>query len=81
MAAKQHEYWNPGWAWLGIAILVIAFVAIFDIHASIAGTETMSGRMRDWIFDEVIGPFIVGAWIAVFAGLMWHFFTRNVSNK
>lgn len=78
---KQHEYWNPGWAWLILAIIVIVFVAVFDIHATVAGTETMSGRMRDWIFDAVTGPFIVAGWVAIFVGLMWHFFTRNVGNR
>lgn len=73
--------WNPGWAWLILLLIVVAYVTVFDIHAAVTGSETMSGRMRDWIFDAVIGPFIVAGWAGIFVGLMWHFFTRNVGNK
>jgi len=69
--------WNPGWAWLILAVIIVAFVAVFDAHAAAAHTETMTGRMRDWIADPVAGPFIVGGWVALFAGLMWHFFVKS----
>lgn len=69
--------WNPGWAWLGLLLLVTGYVVVFDVHALVTRTETMTGRMRDWIFDPVIGPFIIGFWIALFGGLMWHFLVRT----
>lgn len=68
--------WNPGWAWLWLTVLITVFVVVFDVHAALVHGETMTGRMRDWIFDPVTGPFIIGAWIAVFAALMWHFLVR-----
>lgn len=64
--------WSPAWAWLILAVIVIAFVVVFDVHACYAHTATMSGQFRAWLFDPVIGPFIAALWVGVFAGLTWH---------
>jgi amino acid transporter len=71
------DNWSPAWAWLILVIFVVVYVVVFDLHAFLVHGETMTGQMRDWIYDQVTGPFIVGGWIAVFAGLMWHFLVRN----
>ena len=69
--------WNPGWAWAGLIILVTVYVGIFDIHALITHTETMSGRMRDWIFNPYTAPFVMGGWIGLFGGIMTHWFVKR----
>lgn len=66
--------WSPAWAWLVLAVIVVAFVVVFDVHATLAHTETMSGRFRDWLFSPVIGPFIAGGWVGIFVGLTYHWF-------
>jgi hypothetical protein len=68
--------WSPAWAWGILAAAVTVYVAIFDVHAAIAHTETMTGRMRDWLADPVIGPFAFAFWLALFGGWMYHLFLR-----
>lgn len=64
--------WSPAWAWLVLALIVIAFVVVFDLHAAVSHTPTMSGQFRDWLFNPSVGPFIAGGWVGIFAGLTWH---------
>ena len=66
--------WNPAWAWAILAAIIIVFVVIFDVHAAMAHTETMSGRFRDWLFNPSIGPFAFAIWVGVFTGLTFHWF-------
>ena len=66
-----------GWAWLILASAVTLYVAGFDIWASLTGHETMSGRFRDWLFNPVTAPFIVAAWVGLFAGLSAHWLIRR----
>lgn len=70
-------HWSPAWAWLILIIANAAFVIAFDVHAAIVGTETMSGRFRDWLFDPYTGPFIAAGWVGLFVGLTYHWFLRK----
>jgi hypothetical protein len=69
--------WSPGWAWGILTAAVAVFVVVFDVHAAISGGETMTGRMRDWLADPVIGPFAMAGWAGLFVGLMYHLFLRK----
>ena len=64
--------WSAPWAWLILTVIIVVFVAVFDVHAAITHGKTMSGQFRDWLFNPVIGPFIAAGWVGVFAGLSWH---------
>ncbi len=66
--------WSAAWAWLVLAVFVIVYVVVFDLHAHFSGTATMSGQFRAWLFNPVIGPFIAGGWAGVFVGLTYHWF-------
>lgn len=67
---------SAAWSWLILALLVLAYVVAYDLWAWRSGNLTLSRQMTRWIFDPVVGPFIVAAWVAVFVGLMWHFLVR-----
>lgn len=64
--------WSAAWAWAILAAIIVVFVVVFDVHASIAHTATMSGQFRKWLFNPTIGPFAAALWVGVFAGLTWH---------
>lgn len=66
--------WSAAWAWVILAVIVITFVVVFDVHAAIAHTPTMSGQFRTWIFNPSVGPFIFGGWVGLFTGLTFHWF-------
>ena len=66
--------WSAAWAWLILAIIIIVFVVVFDVHAAIAHTPTMSGQFRQWIFNPSVGPIAFGLWVGVFVGLTFHWF-------
>lgn len=68
----HHEQWSPAWAWLILVLAIAIYVAVFDIHAYIAGTQTMSGQFRTWLFNPTVGPFAAFVWVGTFAGLTWH---------
>lgn len=70
--------WSAAWAWLILAIFIIVFVIIFDVHAHLTHGHSMTGQMQVWLSGEVTGPFIFAAWIAIPAGLLYHFFLRRV---
>lgn len=76
-AAGRCVMWSAAWAWAVLAAAVAVFVAVFDVHAAVTHTLTMTGQMRAWLADEVIGPFIFGGWLALFGGLMYHLFLRR----
>ncbi len=65
--------WSAAWAWLVLAVIVVVYVVVFDVHAYFSGGATMSGQMRTWLFSPVTGPFAAALWIGVFVGLMVHF--------
>lgn len=67
-------HWSPAVAWAVLAVIVAVFVAVFDIHAKLTGTHTMSWQFRAWLFSPVIGPFAFGAWVGVFVALTFHWF-------
>lgn len=64
---------HAAWAWLGIAVLIVGYVTSFDLWAYFTHHRTMTGQMRNWLHDPVIGPFAFGILIAIAAGLMYHF--------
>lgn len=66
--------WSPAWAWLILIAVIVLYVGVFDLHAYLTHTDTMSGQFRAWLFDDVIGPFIFGGWIGTFTGLTFHWF-------
>lgn len=61
------------WAWIGLPLAVVAFVAGFDWWAQVTGHLTMSAQIHLWMQDQIIGPLVVGGWAAVGAGLIYHF--------
>jgi hypothetical protein len=71
-ASRTEHGWSPAWAWLALVLIVVLYVAVFDLHAYFAKTPTMSGQFRAWLFDTNIGPFAAAIWVGVFAGLTWH---------
>lgn len=77
----KHTTSQAGWAWLGIFMMMTAYVASFDLWAHFSNHETMTGRMRDWLHDPVIGPFIFAFLVAVVAGLFYHFLFYASTHK
>ena len=68
---------SAAWAWLVLTIGIAAFVAGFDVWAHLTGHLTMTGQFRLWLGDAVTGPFLFGGWVAVFAGLSWHWLVKG----
>lgn len=65
---------NPAaWAWVGLAVIIICYVAGFDVWAHFSGAQSMSGRFHDWLHDPLAGPLIVGLWGGTFLALTFHF--------
>lgn len=69
--------WSPAWAWLILTIALVLYVVVFDVHAYLTGGATMTGQFRAWLLDSVLGPFIFGGWVGLFAGLTFHWFLRG----
>lgn len=67
---------TAAWAWLWLVIGVAVYVAVFDLTARHRGVLLMTVQFRDWLSDPVIGPFLWGGWVGLFAGLTWHWLTR-----
>src|SRR5258707_2266370 len=74
---NQNEDHYASWAWLALTAAVVLFVAGFDLWAHYTGHKLMTTQFRLWLGDPVIGPFIFGAWVAVFAGLTYHWFLKG----
>lgn len=68
---------SAAWAWLVLAAGVVLYVAAFDLTAHRRGVLLMTVQFRDWLFDPVVGPFLWGGWIGLFAGLTWHWFVKR----
>lgn len=66
--------WSAAWAWAILAAIIIVYVAVFDVHAAIEHTQTMSGQFRRWIFNPSVGPVVFGLWVGIFTGLTFHWF-------
>lgn len=65
---------NPAaWAWVGLAVLIAAYVLGFDLWAQATGHATMSGQFHDWMASQVAGPLVVAGWAGVTFGLLYHF--------
>ena len=62
-----------GWAWAGLAALIVLYVTGFDVWAHFAPAESMSGQFHDWLHGEITGPLIVGLWGGSFLALTYHF--------
>lgn len=61
------------WAWIGLPLFIIAFVAVFDLWAQARGVPTMSAQIHQWMQDQLVGPLVVGGLAGTFGGLLWHF--------
>lgn len=69
-----------GWAalaWTGLALMNFLFVLAFDLWAHYTHNTTLTGMVRDWLHDPVMGPIIFGLLLALPAGLMYHFFVSH----
>lgn len=76
MAMRDH---HAAWAWLILTIVITLYVVAFDVWAAMTHHRLMTDQFRLWLGDSVIGPFIFGAWVAVFAGLTYHWFLKKHS--
>ena len=74
-----HDH-HAAWAWLILIVAIVIFVVIFDVWASITHHKLMTTQFRLWLGDPVIGPFIFAAWVAVFAGLTYHWFLKGTGH-
>lgn len=61
------------WAWVGLVVVLAAYILGFDLWAQATGHATMSGQFHDWMQDQVTGPIVVGLWAAASAGFVYHF--------
>lgn len=72
---KEDHY--AAWAWLILTGIIVLFVAGFDVWAHYTGHKQMTDQFRQWLGDHVIGPFIFGGWVGIFAGLSWHWLVKG----
>ena len=67
------------WAWLILLLSIVAFVAAFDLWAHFTGHKMMTTQFRLWLFNPVTGPFVVGGFVGIYAGLWAHWLIRKSS--
>jgi uncharacterized membrane protein YedE/YeeE len=68
---------NPAsWAWVVLAAVIVVGVTAFDVWAHFAGQVSMSAQLRTWLSGELTGPLVVGLWMGLFFGLLWHWIVR-----
>ena len=58
------------WAWIGLGVLIAAYVLGFDLAFP---NNTMSAQFHQWMQGQVTGPVVVGLWVGVSAGFVYHF--------
>src|SRR5258708_3264317 len=75
MTRNEDHY--ASWAWLILTAAVVLFVAGFDLWAHYTGHKLMTTQFRLWLGVPVTGPFIFAVWVAVFAGLTYHWFLKG----
>ena len=65
---------SAAWAWIGLALGIVAYVVIWDLTQP----ESLTRQMHDWLlYSAVWGPVLVGLWVAAPVALVYHFFTRH----
>ena len=65
------------WAWFILTVSIILYVVAFDLWAHYTHHKLMTTQFRLWLFNPVTGPFIFGAWVAIIAGLSYHWFLEK----
>ena len=58
------------WAWIGLGALIAAYVLGFDLAFP---DHTMSAQFHQWMQNQVTGPIVVGLWVGVSVGFIYHF--------
>lgn len=63
------------YAWTGLASLVMAYWMVYDfLLAPRFGWPSMSGRMRFYLHQTVLGPVIFALLVAIPAAFLYHIF-------
>lgn len=75
MTPTQDHY--AAWAWLILTTAITLYVVTFDLWAHFNKHRLMTDQFRLWLGDSTIGPIIFGVWVAVFAGLTYHWFLKG----
>lgn len=61
------------WAWIVLAIVIILFVTGYDLWAYFTNHITMSGQFHKWLTESTAGAIVIGLWVAIPVGLLYHF--------
>lgn len=61
------------WAWVGIIVLISAYVVGYDVWAQVTNHVTMSAQFHTWMQSELVGPIVVAIWMGASIGLAYHF--------
>lgn len=65
----------PDYAWIGLALFVNAWWMIYDyILCPRFGWPTMTGQMRHYLHETVLGPLLFGLLCAIPAVFLYHIF-------
>jgi len=65
----------PDWAWVGLAVFINAWWLTYDfVLAPRFGWPTMTGQMRHYLHETVLGPLLFGLLVLVPAAFMYHLF-------
>lgn len=64
-------------AWVGIVLLIVAYVVAYDVWAHFTNHLTMTAQFRNWLGDPVMGPVMFGLWVAVPVALTYHFIIKG----
>ena len=65
----------PDYAWTGLFLFINAWWMIYDfILCPRFGWPTMTGQMRHYLHETVLGPLIFGLLVAVPAMFLYHIF-------
>lgn len=64
-------------AWIVLLVGIFLFVLIYDLWAHFSGHLTMTSEFRNWLKGPVSGPVTFALWVAIPAGLSYHFFVHG----
>jgi hypothetical protein len=67
---REDHY--AAWAIAGLGGIILLYVLGFDLWAHFTGHKTISKQGTEWLFDLVIGPFVVWVLGGGFLALAWH---------
>lgn len=65
------------WAWVGLAGVIVAWVAAFDVWAHYTTHLSMSAQFTAWLHGELTGPLVMGLFVGALAGLWWHWLVTH----